>query len=149
MAKKFLCFAFIILCLSSYGQIKYDSVLNKNISIIHFGTFSDLIDKISNKYQVKFNYDTAKFYQFDQQQLDFENVKFSEALKRICNLTKSKYVINNIGTIYLIDKFKDVDPKAINVTVSQQAVREFKGAPEKKNFSITGKIIDKKTELFP
>lgn len=145
MAKKFLCFAFIILCLSSYGQIKYDSVLNKNISIIHFGTFSDLIDKISNKYQVKFNYDTAKFYQFDQQQLDFENVKFSEALKRICNLTKSKYVINNIGTIYLIDKFKDVDPKAINVTVSQQAVREFKGAPEKKNFSITGKIIDKKT----
>ena len=145
MLKKFLFFLFAIISIWGYGQNKIDSVLRKNISIIHFGTVSDLLIKISNKYDLKFNYDTVKFTALDQQQLDIEDLKLSDALKKICNLTKSKYIINNVGTIYLIDKFKDVDPKLINVTLSQQAVREYKGAPEKNNFTLTGKIIDKRT----
>jgi len=121
---------FAVICITGYGQNKLDSVLGKNISIIHFGTVSDLIIKISNKYDLKFNYDTVKFTALDQQQLDIEDLKLSETLKKICNLTRSKYIINNVGTIYLIDKFKEVDPKLINVTVSQQAIREYKGAPD-------------------
>ena len=136
---------FAVISVTGYGQNKIDSVLRKNISVIHFGTVSDLIIKISNKYDLKFNYDTVKFSALEPQQLDIEDLKLSDALKKICNLTKSKYIINNVGTIYLIDKFKDVDPKLINVTVSQQAVREYKGAPEKNNFTLTGKIIDKRT----
>jgi hypothetical protein len=86
------------------AQNKADTILKKNITIIHFGDLSSLVNKISEKYNIKFNYDTSKFDKITELQLDFDNITLEEALKKICNITRSKYIINNIGKIYIIDK---------------------------------------------
>ena len=128
----------------SIGQSRNDSILKKEISIIHFGDMSRLVDKISEKYQIKFNYDTTKFSKIDEIQLDFENLPFAEALRKICNLTRSKYLINNVGIVYIIDRFKDINPSKINYSTKQEVVKEYTGPPVKKNFTLTGRIVDKK-----
>jgi hypothetical protein len=140
---------FFVLCLlisfNLKAQNKVDTILKKNITIIHFGDLSSLVNKISEKYNIKFNYDTSKFDKISELQLDFDNITLEEALKKICNITRSKYIINNIGKIYIIDKFIEVDPGKINVTIKQELKKEYKGAPTKKNFTISGRVIDKKT----
>ena len=150
MGKKLFYLLLLLISVQGFSQNKVDTILQRSISIIHYGDVSGLVDKISEKYKIKFNYDTSKFSKINEMQLDVENATLAETLKRICNLTKSKYLINNIGTIYFIDKFKEVDPSKINFTQKQEVVKQYKGAAVKKNFTVVGKIVDKKTgETLP
>ena len=144
--RKFLLFIICIYTFSnSFSQTK-DSLLNIKIgTIICFHDADYEIQNVADKFKLKFNYKKERIAKYILD-YDFTDANLGEFLEKICRITYSHYFIGNDNTIYLVgrtEKFNPAIEKEFTSSNKSSQFRDHFEKPNKRNVSISGKVIDK------
>ena len=136
MRKTFLAVILGFSLVSVFGQNKIDKI--KISQRFQFGPLTWMYDELSKKYGIPIVYDTAVVRTI-QNEFWFDNKPFLGAIKSSLEDTQLKYYLNEDSTvIFIVTKEK-------YLTREIQSFKRYTGNPEKFNFQISGKLLDKNT----
>jgi len=133
----------IVIFLFTCKIVSAQSSLDVKVDGSYFGTLDRILDRISQKNNVKFSFnrERAKSIHVELQPL---KQPLKDFLDIICKDNKLKFYVNNENTICIIERWENPDLKQLEIT------KKFHGNPRKYNITLTGKVIDKTTrETLP
>lgn len=155
-------FALSIATLISFSQ----SVQDIKVDELYMGTLDNVLDKISNKYKVKFEFDRnlAQKIEIDTRPIELPLLSF---LTNICAVNNLVYIIDTNEVIHISEKTNKQKRQTANVYSSKPKVitansesddvlygekkseskneieKKVKPNPKKYNFTFSGKVRDK------
>lgn len=129
----------IVLLLFAIGyNAAGQSPLEVKVDGLFVGSLEHVLTSLSRDYGVQFSFDKERAAN-SRVRAQALKQPLKQLLDNICKDVKLKYYVGNGGVIVLIERWES--PR--QTTVTSRLERTYFGSPTKRNFTITGKVIDK------
>ena len=132
----------LFLFLYTYNALA-QSPLKTVIDGLYFDNLSGVLDRISEKHGVKFEFNRDLGNSIQIEDRPFQQ-NLGDFLDKICKTFKLKYYLDSKDVIHIIERWENPNLKNL------ESNKHYSGKPTRTNLTLTGKVIDKATrETLP
>jgi ferric enterobactin receptor len=133
---------FLIIFLSASLCIYAQNVAKARVDGLYMDPLDKVLDQLTKETGVQFDFNREKLALIHYEARNF-SLPLTEFLNQICKQNRLKYYVDEKGVVIIFDMFED--PRETSVLGRGVAAKTYTGKPEKFNFALTGKTIDKQS----
>jgi ferric enterobactin receptor len=123
------------------APVSAQSVLDKKLDQWYMGSLEFVLNQLSTELNVRFSYDLERIKNIEVNKRPF-NKPLSAFLTSICHDNRLKYYMGRDSVIYLADLWATEEGQNEKEKLAEKT---FDGPPQKMNFNLSGRIMDKKS----